>query len=189
MLSILSALCGSQIFYQKIQLTPRTLPVGVCLQGACVWQILNGLCLVLLLRKWTWHYSSITTAIPPLISPLFSSLPPLSLRLSPSPRSPQFFSSLRLPFFLSGLFKSSFVFFLLSVRSQFFAGYASFSLCVFLLFIMILPNSPCVQYIPYFSFPFTVFSPRVYRSPLLSIFKSAPFHHYSLHHSSSLLIF
>lgn len=36
MLSILSALCGSQIFYQKIQLTPRTLPVGVCLQGACV---------------------------------------------------------------------------------------------------------------------------------------------------------
>lgn len=130
--------------------TPNASSRRVSPRCVCVWQILNGLCLVLLLRKWTWHYSSITTAIPPLISPLFSSLPPLSLRLSPSPRSPQFFSSLRLPFFLSGLFKSSFVFFLLSVRSQFFAGYASFSLCVFLLFIMILPNSPCVQYIPYF---------------------------------------
>lgn len=87
-----------------------------------------------------------------------SSLPaPLSVT-----RSPQFFSSLRLPFFLSGLFKSSFVFFLLSVRSQFFAGYASFSLCVFLLFIMILPNSPCVQYIPYFLISlYCFFSPRL----------------------------
>lgn len=110
--------------------TPNASSRRVSPRCVCVWQILNGLCLVLLLRKWTWHYSSITTAIPPLISPLFSSLPPLSLRLS------QLVSSLRLPFFLSGLFKSSFVFFLLSVRSQFFAGYASFSLCVFLLFIM-----------------------------------------------------
>lgn len=142
--------------------TPNASSRRVSPRCVCVWQILNGLCLVLLLRKWTWHYSSITTAIPPLISPLFSSLPPLSLRLSPSPRSPQFFSSLRLPFFLSGLFKSSFVFFLLSVRSQFFAGYASFSLCVFLLFIMILPNSPCVQYIPYFLISlYCFFSPRL----------------------------
>lgn len=142
--------------------TPNASSRRVSPRCVCVWQILNGLCLVLLLRKWTWHYSSITTAIPPLISPLFSSLPPLSLRLSPSPRSPQFFSSLRLPFFLSGLFKSSFVFFLLSVRSQFFAGYASFSLCVFLLFIMILPNSPCVQYVPYFLISlYCFFSPRL----------------------------
>lgn len=138
--------------------TPNASSRRVSPRCVCVWQILNGLCLVLLLRKWTWHYSSITTAIPPLISPLFSSLPPLSLRLSPSPRSPQFFSSLRLPFFLSGLFKSSFVFFLLSVRSQFFAGYASFSLCVFLLFIMILPNSPCVHSI-FSHFPLLFFLP------------------------------
>lgn len=189
MLSILSALCGSQIFYQKIQLTPRTLPVGVCLQGACVWQILNGLCLVLLLRKWTWHYSSITTAIPPLISPLFSSLPPLSLRLSPSP----------------GLLSFS----LPSACPSFFLAFSnlllSSSFCLFdLNSLPDMPHSPSVSFffsswfyptlLAYstfhiFSFPFTVFSPRVYRSPLLSIFKSAPFHHYSLHHSSSLLIF
>lgn len=70
--------------------TPNASSRRVSPRCVCVWQILNGLCLVLLLRKWTWHYSSITTAIPPLISPLFSSLPPLSLRLSVTPISSVF---------------------------------------------------------------------------------------------------
>lgn len=174
----------------------------------CVWQILNGLCLVLLLRKWTWHYSSITTAIPPLISPLFSSLPPLSLHLSPV--SSAFFSP---PPALLSFWPFQIFFCLLP-------SVCSISILCRICLILPLSLSPfhhvfyptLLAYSTFhiFSFPFTffapppslhlysklqhfllppVFSPRIYRSPLLSIFKSAPFHHYSLHHSSSLLIF
>lgn len=53
--------------------------MSVCV-SACVCILLNGLCLVLLLRKWTWHRSSIRSTIPLLIL----SLPPrprLSFRL------------------------------------------------------------------------------------------------------------
>lgn len=60
MLSILTALCGPEIFYQDNAPNTSTHPM-------CVWQLLNGLCLVLLLRKWTWHHSSIRSTASHLI--------------------------------------------------------------------------------------------------------------------------
>lgn len=148
MLSILTGLCGSKIFYQKMHLTPWTLPVGVRLGGVCVWQLLNGLCLILLPRKWTWHYSSITT-IPPLISLFLLSLPPFSL-CHPSCCT---FSSLWLFLFMSPLYSPLCVFDLIYLFCC-----TSFFPCFLFFLCSATFNFVCVQYVPYFliSLPFFV---------------------------------